>query len=90
MLKLKYILLILACVAYSVDAYMSFDEFITKFKKSYKAGTDQYDEKKKIFEKNVKTLKNKNCPVCGVTKFFDVLPEEFEKSNFSIIKECLT
>lgn len=68
----------------TTSKYMSFDEFIAKFHKAYKAGSEEYASKKKIYEYNIAELVKKNCAVCGVTKFFDVAPAEFEKSKMSV------
>ena len=78
--KVAVLVLLLSFSVLAVDL-ITFDEFIGKFKKDYKPGTPQYAEKKQIFDYNVEQLKKKNCTVCGVTKFFDIPPADFGKSN---------
>lgn len=79
MLRICGIFLVFAFFAQSVLTLdMTFDEFVKKFNKPYKPGTEEYEDKKVIFAKNLELLKKKNCPICGVTKFFDILPKDFE------------
>lgn len=82
-------LLLLAVVALGVKN-MTFDEFIVKFNKNYTKGTEEYALKEKIFLVNVQELQQKDCEVCGITKFFDVAPKDFEKSNSIYMQRCLT
>lgn len=76
-------LALLLCLALTVSSVtvITFDEFITKFNKPYKAGSEEYNQKKAIFDKNVEELKKSDCESCGVTKFFDVSKEDFRKSK---------
>lgn len=46
------VLLILVVSAYTANI-MTFDEFIAKFNKNYQPGTEEYNQKKAIFDKNV-------------------------------------
>ena len=72
--KKSIIILGLMATVLAAGPYMSFDQFIAKFKKNYTAGTEEYNQKKAIYEVNIHALEQKNCEVCGVTKFFDVPP----------------
>ena len=84
---IKKVILLVLLLSFTVLAadLITFDEFIQKFKKDYKPGTPEYVEKKQIFDYNIEQLNKKNCTVCGVTKFFDIPPADFEKSNFFIM-----
>lgn len=46
------LLLLLTVNAYSVTL-MTFDEFIVKYNKNYTQGSEEYNQKKKIFDFNV-------------------------------------
>lgn len=81
MISRHLVLLLLLTVNVCSVTLMTFDEFIVKFNKNYTQGSEEYNQKKKIFDFNVEQLKAKNCEACGVTKFFDVASEEFKKST---------
>ena len=85
----KFLFVLLLAQTYSLHTlihnYMSFDEFREKFQKSYLPGSQEYESKKKIYEQNIKALAAKACSICGVTKFFDIEPEEFNKCRHNII-----
>lgn len=84
MISRHLVLLLLLTVNVCSVTLMTFDEFIVKFNKNYTQGTEEYNQKKKIFDFNVEQLKAKNCDACGVTKFFDVPSEEFKKSTICL------
>lgn len=76
-------LIILSCAFQN----MTFDQFITKFNKNYTKGSEEYAAKQKIFLVNVRDLEAKNCEACGITKFFDVAPADFEKSTCALTQK---
>ena len=86
---MRLILLLLALVAASLSqapaptptTNMTFDDFISKFNKPYQPNSEEYNQKKQIYDFNVQALAAKNCSVCGVTKFFDIAPADFEASK---------
>ena len=53
-MRVRDILLLFTILLCTVSAsYMTFDEFIAKFNKTYKPGTKEYIEKEAIFKKNI-------------------------------------
>lgn len=80
----RFVLTLLLCACVYSANVITFDEFIAKFKKPYQAGTEEYKQKKLIFDENVKQLIAQNCDVCGVTKFFDISKSDFASSTFYI------
>ena len=50
----RFVLALLLCTCIYSANIITFDEFIAKFKKPYQPGTEEYNQKKLIFDQNVK------------------------------------
>jgi C1A family cysteine protease len=69
------------------DIAMSFDEFVAEYNRVYSA--DDYEHRKKIYEKNVEainTINREDRPfTLGINEFADVSNEEFRTSHFGVV-----